>query len=319
MISFRGPLRDIAIWLIIIASFATSALAEECTIILSDSTCIPGQSCGGDRMICERHSDGRFLLLSLSDDLKQLLDLMMVNRQAYSGSSVLEYTSGELNESTWVLTPAALRIQDNTRRRKLAQTTGNAYVLVVKAIDSGGNQIGDTIDEISDNWFGTHGDAVNVKSQMAACSGGDFNIIPGYNPATISPQTKAAYDAIASATAPGVIEVNFGINIKTSGLNRIFVAQHILMAVSTMLQLPPSNFPGPFDHIALVVEGCYTADCGWGAWANLDHWLSVYQDWYYLSARTQMHEIGHNFGFEHSSEAGSASRESDHTCTVRHT
>jgi len=48
-----------------------------------------------------------------------------------------------------------------------------------------------------------------------------------------------------------------------------------------------------------MLEGCY-GNCGWAAYAYVDHWNSVYQGNYYYMTGVQMHEIGHNFNLAHS-------------------
>ena len=75
--------------------------------------------------------------------------------------------------------------------------------------------------------------------------------------------------------------------------------------------------PGPFDHVALVLEDCYQigTDCGWAAYAFAKHWLSVYVGENYKYPAIVMHEMGHNLNLAHSGGMDEATY-TDHTCLM---
>ena len=86
--------------------------------------------------------------------------------------------------------------------------TGSSFlclctVLFVKVIDNDGKTYPHSPSEMGDNVFGTEGDPVNLKSQMAACSFGKLNIEAG-DPNTPLPS--------AIEPAPGVIEVTIDVS-----------------------------------------------------------------------------------------------------------
>lgn len=279
MMTFRG-----ITFILALASLSAYSFAEECTLLLGDSVCIPETSCVEESYFCETE-EGQFLDLSLTDPQMEQLGVMIANGQAASGSSILSYNNSEVDASSGVLTLATIELQGPpSSRRKLAQTTGDAYVLVVKVIDVNGKKLSDSTQEMSDNWFGPS-DPVHLKSQMNDCSGGQFNVIPGYNPSTLSQSAANNFDA--ASTAPGVIEVNIPLDI-TGNIHRMMIAAATLSGLANILGIPVYTLSGAFDHIAIVIEKCYY-DCDWGAWGIVNHHLSMYQDWYYLSARTQMH------------------------------
>ena len=83
------------------------------------------------------------------------------------------------------------RTSRSHRRRCTASVQGDKKVLVVKAIDSVNKQVGFTTSHISDDIFGTNGDAIKAKSQFDACSHGLLN----FEPAT-TPAAKGSYDRV---------------------------------------------------------------------------------------------------------------------------
>ncbi len=50
-------------------------------------------------------------------------------------------------------------------------------------------------------------------------------------------------------------------------------------------------FLRPFNYVAFVVEGCYV-ECGWGGYAYVNSWFSIYQGDNYKFPAVVMHEMG---------------------------
>jgi len=186
--------------------------------------------------------------------------------------------------------------RNTSPRRRLEE--GNKPILAVKVTDINGLAHSDSAAMIGDNIFGTNNDLVNLKSQMAACSFGQLNIV-----------TEYTEDISEHEAAPGVIEVTIPIGLTVN--DRYAIHNAITTAVQTKLGF---NLPGPFEQVMYVIEKCYVG-CGWAAYAYVNSWMSVYQGDNYKQVAVQMHEIGHNFGFSHSGGLDGQTY-TDHTCLM---
>lgn len=144
--------------------------------------------------------------------------------------------------------------------RDLVTFEGVKSFIAVRVTDSAGRVHPDSASMISDNIFGTAGDPVNLKSQMAACSFNKFRITNTYS-VNISDHLSA----------PGVISIS--IPIELAGNNRQAIRDAIVKATETKLGF---SLPGPFHHVMYILESCYV-DCGWAAYAYVNSWLSIYQ------------------------------------------
>jgi hypothetical protein len=142
----------------------------------------------------------------------------------------------------------------------------------------------ETPSDMSNNVFGTSGDAVNLKSQFYACSMGRLTIIPGDNNSGLIDQTL--YEAA------GVISVKIDIPLANS-MQTLYDA----MSLAVQNKLGISSMPGPYQHVMYVVENCYSPDCkGALAFAVVSGWRSIFYGAFYKNPIVQIHEIGHNFG-----------------------
>lgn len=159
--------------------------------------------------------------------------------------------------------------------RKLQALEGTRPILAVRVTDSGGLAHPDDASTISDKIFGTNNDAVNLKSQFAACSYGKLDISNEY-----------ATDISEHLAAPGVIEIDIPLSLLDN--DRKTIRTELVEATERKLGF---MLPGPFENVMYVLEGCYT-DCGWAAYAYVNSWLSIYQGDNYKYAGVQMHEIG---------------------------
>ena len=97
-------------------------------------------------------------------------------------------------------------------------------VLVVRVTDVNGLVYPHDAETMSDKVFGTKGDPVNLKSQMAACSFGKLNIMAG------NPDSPLPSD-IEIEEAPGVIEVDIGV----STCHQPFICVPVVEALHLML------------------------------------------------------------------------------------
>ncbi|KAL3804017.1 hypothetical protein HJC23_006408 [Cyclotella cryptica] len=170
-------------------------------------------------------------------------------------------------------------------------------VLVVSVTDINGLHP-DSPELISDKIFGTFGDPMTVKSQLAACS---FDKLQFTNEYSI--------DISKHLSAPGVVEVEIPVSLYDGDRNVIRDA-----AVSAIQQKLGLAMPGPFDHVMFILEGCYNNDCNWGAYAFVNSYLSVFKGNSYKYVGVAVHEIGHNLNLAHS--RGLGGNGFDLTCTM---
>jgi len=159
--------------------------------------------------------------------------------------------------------------------RNLAVVTGNKTVLVVRVIGPDSTTPTFNMGNLSNYVFGTSGDQVNLKKQYAACS---------YNRLVFNPATHAN-------VVNGVVEVTISQNV--SGVEN----SNVRNAVSNSNELKAklgNDWQSKFNHVMYCVPpGTISGTSGWIAYAYVDSWLSVYNNWCtYVSG--QMHELGHN-------------------------
>ena len=159
---------------------------------------------------------------------------------------------------------------------------GVKHTLVVKVYDVNGKARTESPEQISDDIFGTNGDAVNLRTQMSACSMGRVDLRPGDNGNGNIDQTLYV--------APGVITVQIDVSIESN--SRTDIENGITTKVQDKLKI---TLPGPYKHVIYIVEKCYV-DCTYAAYAYVNSYLGVYQGENYKYVGVLMHEIGHNFG-----------------------
>jgi len=228
---------------------------------------------------------------------KQVLKEKLNKGELISDHSTLLFGNGVQLSADGVHVPPGLEIALGKRPnkdRRLAVLTGDKPILVVKVTDSVGKARVESPAVISSDVFS---DALNLKSQMHACSFGQLNIVPG----------DTSFDPDADpVAAPGVIEVTISITLE--GNSRAAIRNAVTTAVQAKLG---TNLPGPYQQVIYVLENCYL-DCGWAAYAYVNSWNSVFQSAYYKHVGVQMHELGHNFNLAHSGGLDGATY-TDHT------
>jgi len=166
--------------------------------------------------------------------------------------------------------------------RRLWQMEGTSTTLVVRVIDESGDAPSFSSAELSDNIFGTHGDAHNLRSQFLACSGGKLDLPPA---------------ATGGNITDGVVEVTLnGINV--TGLDRFTVEDYVTDALPTFVD----NL-APYEHIMYIVPDSVSFG-GAAAYAYVGGTISQYRSKYSYQLICLMHEIGHNLRMGHSGENG---------------
>jgi len=146
------------------------------------------------------------------------------------------------------------------RNRRLAVTTGTKTMMAVRII---GADVATTASEseISDGWYGTSGDSVNLKSQYAACS---------YNKLIMNP-------ANSNGVTNGVTTVTIANTITGSSDGTIRDAA--TAALGTLAT--------QFDYTMLCIPPGTSGS--WIGYAYLDSYLSVYNNEWCGYLSIQMH------------------------------
>jgi hypothetical protein len=149
--------------------------------------------------------------------------------------------------------------------------TGTKTVLVIRAVaaDSATTASEETL---SDDVFGTLGDAVNLKSQYSQCSDGQLQ----FEPLTTN----------SLVGADGVYTVNLPNTFVTVADNGVIKDAMVNQAIA--------DLGAPLETIANYVVLCLPPGTAgdWIAYAYINHWLSVYNDVWCQYPSAQMHELG---------------------------
>jgi hypothetical protein len=177
--------------------------------------------------------------------------------------------------------------QEENERRHLAVVTGKRTILVVRVIaknratTAGESALASAVFD----------DSINVAKQYKACSHGKLDFVKADDRSLTGTKNSGETDISNGVTT---VRVNMSTskgdsamqNAITAGLNENFGV----------------NSPGALaDHVMY----CLPAGTMWGAYAYVNHWLSVYnnKECEYLSG--QMHEMGHNLNLGHANHKGS--------------
>ena len=217
-----------------------------------------------------------YVPIQITDVQKQILQTKYNNNEIISEVSTLKFDNDIFINDDGILIPTSKEIFNIGTRpsnpsnfRRLAEVEGDKPILVLKVTDSEGLKRHESAQTISDDIFGTFGDTVTLKSQMNGCSFGKVNVTAGLQ----DPHENA----------PGVLEVTIKESLKVTRRTTIWRS-----AVKEAEAILGHRLPGPYQHVMIVLEGCYV-QCGWAAYAYSNSWISVYQGNYYKYVGVQMH------------------------------
>jgi len=166
--------------------------------------------------------------------------------------------------------------------RQLTSPTGTLNTLVVR-VNANDNSPPPAAD-LSEDIFG---DDYCLKSQYNQCSYGKLQI-QEYIPGTIS-------NVPTAANAPGVIDIYVDANAE--GTNHETIQD--LANAALQAKLGTTNPGSIFDLVLFCMP---PGDSDWLAYAYIGRWDSYYNDDWCQSVTSQMHEVGHNIGLDHSGE-----------------
>jgi len=285
------------------------ASEEDCTIIAVAGVKTDLEDSNDIDFLCELDAkdnngiSGFTVPMKLNMSQKEDMKTKLSKGEVKSGSSKLSNSLGATISQKGVKIPVGtpVKVLNNDVGSSSVSHFGKKYFLGVR-VKAADKTHSHTAQVMSDNIFGSYGDPNNMKSQMFDCSWGQYEIIPGVNP-------SSNQDISEHEEAPGIIEVNIGLNLV--GNDRYTIKNAVTAAVQELLGF---TLPGPFDHVMYMLEGCYT-DCGWAGYAYINSWNQVYQGIYYSFTGVQVHELGHNLGMAHSGGLDGATY-TDHTCMM---
>ena len=174
-------------------------------------------------------------------------------------------------------------------RRKLAVTTGDKTVLVVRVIAANDVTITASENELVQYVFE---DSLNFAKQYTACSYGQLNFKK-----TNDRNLTGTNDGDETSISDGVTTVRVpDATIEDSSA----LETQVRAALNQNFGVTSPKYLA--DHVMLCMP---RASPRTTAYAYINHWLSVYDDTWCHSVSGQMHEIGHNLGLAHSGEGNS--------------
>jgi len=259
-------------------------LTKECIIQLKDSLYFDGTT--EETIECELDPadtggiEGIFI--EIKDENNSMADVNIVPGKTTVFAPNSFFVNGKLELGTNKVFGLKSNINSN---RKLSAQLGTKTILVVKVNASGdGGATSLSEGRFADSVFGNNadgdgGDAVNLKSQFAACSHGKLNFrettYPGNGKGVITidvdKTTADGDEAIRNAVTSKIFEIY--------GVNAQYLADHVMYCL-------------PEDAMDRIAYGFF------------DSWLTVYKNKWCSYVSAQMHELGHNFGLGHSNELG---------------
>jgi len=294
----------------LLAAAVGSTDEEYCTIQLDTILHEDPEDVEDEEMIlCEMDKTSEYggLLLEFDMDESQTKEMkqMIKMNDVLPGKSRMNI--GGMNINKKIRVPPGLLMKDKNTKQKnnvkkknnpkqlrslqevnYGTKIGDRKTLVVRVTDVNGKVI-DNATEVSDNVFGTYGDAVTLKSQIEGCSMNRTIIIPGG-----IPEHESLY------SAPGVIDVNVTIDITNCDtFNKNTWANAAVTALQDKIG-GGWTAPGEYEHIMIVFENSahyYDTNepkCGgsWAAFATGNGWRSVYRYHFYKFVGVLVHEFG---------------------------
>ena len=246
-------------------------LNEPCVLMLKKLTLEDKSE--AEQVDCFIPSTNHFVRILGSSVVENDLLALFRNGGITSGHTTLmkDGTSFDDDGNLILLNLEGVAFGGEERRRKLAVTTGTKKLLAVRIIAPDASTTS-TESQISDAWFGTAGDAVNLKSQYEACS---------YNTIQINPANETIIkNDVTNIVSNGVYTVAISTNV--IGASDGTIRNAAVDAATTSL----GSLPDQFDHVML----CLPSGTGtWIAYAYVNHWLSVYNNQWCNYVSGQMH------------------------------
>jgi hypothetical protein len=125
--------------------------------------------------------------------------------------------------------------------------------------------------ELAEDIFGSSNDLLNLQSQYRECSNGKIHFVPVTNHSLVGND--------------GVYTVKLGSMIVTGELE-----SNIRNAMIEQATLDLGSLTNIAHHVMVCIPPGTVG--GWIAYANVNHWMSVYNDNWCRYPSAQVHEIG---------------------------
>ena len=275
----------------------------ECTINLEALMQIPGAApiAGGDEVhLCDDGGDKLIPMKFDGPQLEALKDKAAMNEIIY-GHSKIDVEGVEIGDDGTAVFPgnkpitalpnqnpwAGRNLQEEedhegaTEERKLQAGTGVKKFILFRVTDVNGEVHPDSAATMSDNMFGTNGDTINLKTQLDACSAGKYTVEPG---------GKNGYDFTGLQSAPGVVDITIPISLNNP---RNTVRDAIRLRAREVMRdhfgESSTYYENRYmDHALYSLKTCLQ-ECGFAAYAYINHWLSLFiqRNWVYPAVQMQ--------------------------------
>ena len=166
--------------------------------------------------------------------------------------------------------------------RRLGSKVGTRSLVIIRVTAGDASPTYGAAD-MSDAFFGTHGDPNNLKLRYALCS---------MNKLVFNPGTGAGF-------TDGVAEISITNNIVGNNVHDL-----VPIITNAIVAKFGNSLAGSYDHIVYALPRGTTFNSGgsnrWLAFAYVDHYLSAYNDDNIMYISNEVHETGHNLGLQHS-------------------
>jgi len=286
----------------------TPIFRGECRVTVVEYLCtedVFGEQCNHTRLTCD-DSEGVIhdVLGPSSEEIMEMVDAGIIQ------STISVFNPNDEETVSFDGENVIIDMSNGFSLENLSITQGNYPTMSPKKgdnkmllvlIDALDYDVDYTESQLSSDVFGTnddHTDEVNVSSQFRACSVNALRIFPGVE---------------TSMTAPGTIRVDINMNLNNGSDSAILNAA--IAAANAKLNI---SLPGSYQNVYFAKRGCYKdgqgPGCGYGAYAGINSWYSMYPGRYITYSAIQGHEHGHNLGLYHSGEGGLPY--GDHSCKM---
>eukprot|EP00816_Leptocylindrus_hargravesii_P009684 CAMPEP_0196803776 /NCGR_PEP_ID=MMETSP1362-20130617/3256_1 /TAXON_ID=163516 /ORGANISM="Leptocylindrus danicus, Strain CCMP1856" /LENGTH=651 /DNA_ID=CAMNT_0042175603 /DNA_START=64 /DNA_END=2019 /DNA_ORIENTATION=+ len=259
--------------------------SKACLLLLKETRFLDGTNL--EEVDCFDSSNGLIAKIKGPNGAQEDFIRRFKNGELKSGKSTLKKNGAYFDEDGNLVLPNLDNLEigessENTDKRRLATVVGDKEMLAIRVVAPDASTTSSE-SEISDSWFGTSGDPVNLKSQYAACSYGQLRC-----------EGASKTTSTGVTVSDGVYTVELSNTV--SGVHRDIVRDWVLTEGDAIL----GSIKSQFDHVMLCLPPGTRGD--WIAYAYINWYLSIYNDEWCNYVSGQMHEIGHNLNLAHSGE-----------------
>lgn len=214
-----------------------------------------------------------------TEDENHMLELIVEPEASYEVEAIPErdprhYLARRRMRRNLVEEGTTTSMHHGNNSRQLAPTTGTLSTLVVRVVAPNTPEDGEvaSVEQLVDDVFT---DSVSLKTQYAGCSKDQLIIEPANE-----------------GDGTGIVTINIDVS-PGSGSTAL---QSAAAAEATNVY---GNLASNYDLVMFCLPG---GSGNWIAYAYLNSYLSVYNNFWCQRVSAQVHEVGHNLGLDHSNE-----------------